>query len=298
MFQDSSLDFKLIQRICLLQQALDQTMDSLEQLRRQVEDHQLLESQLAQTEEYSNVQQKIIAALKHQIAEKTVWQKQVLQSMLAGAQAMIEQQQLELELLRVCILQSQIEVQDYLIRLKNYYQTAPADQLLNQDLELASEVMIVRALTVSLSSQLQSAQQHIHTLDAALTRHQVYFARMQQQSASDAVCLSPSAISPQPSALESDLDPERDPLALVIQIQVLQGKISTITQELQEQFQQQTHLKYRCQQLAAERDYYKHQVQQLKQANTELEEQILQQAHQVTEYEAAIHYWKRQANDA
>jgi hypothetical protein len=36
MFQETSLDFKLVQRICLLQQALDQAMDSLDDLQKRV----------------------------------------------------------------------------------------------------------------------------------------------------------------------------------------------------------------------------------------------------------------------
>ena len=37
MLQETTLDFKLVQRICLLQQALDQAMDSLADLQKRVE---------------------------------------------------------------------------------------------------------------------------------------------------------------------------------------------------------------------------------------------------------------------
>ena len=46
---------------------------------------------------------------------------------------------------------------------------------------MTSEIMLARNLTVSLCSQLQSARQHIHELDRALTRQQVTFARIQAQ---------------------------------------------------------------------------------------------------------------------
>jgi hypothetical protein len=125
MFQDTSLDFKLVQRICLLQQALDQAMESMADLQRRVEEHQMLESHLAQTEEYSNVQQKIILNLQQQLSAKTRWQQQMLEKVLAHIELLIHSQQLELERLRIRIQQSKAEVQTYLVRLKEYFQGDP-----------------------------------------------------------------------------------------------------------------------------------------------------------------------------
>lgn len=288
---DGSLEFKLAQRICLLQQALDQALDSLDELRSRVENHQLLESQLAQTEEYANAQQKIIANLKQQLGEKSEWQNHILQKLLAGVQHMINQQQLELERLRVRIHQSQSEVQDYLVRIKNYYQSAPAERLFEQDLELTSEVMVVRSLTVSLSSQLQAAQQHIRELDTTLTRHQVNFARILAYQESVIRQAAPLAL----PAAETDAW-EEDPVALMQIIKAQQQKLGELDRELSDQFRQQTQLRYRCQELAAERDHYKRLVVTLQQENEELREQVLSQASQADEYEAAIHYWKRHSN--
>ncbi|MBD0334959.1 MAG: hypothetical protein ICV62_05685 [Cyanobacteria bacterium Co-bin13] len=287
--QDGSLDFKLVQRVCLLQQALDQALDTLDELRLRVENHQLLESQLAQTEEYSNAQQKIITHLKEQLDEKSEWQNHILQKLLLGVQHMIDQQQLELERLRIRIQQSQSEVQEYLLRIKNYYQSAPADRLFEQDLELTSEVMVVRALTVSLSSQLQAAQQHIRELDTTLTQHQVNFARLLAYQESIARQFTdPIALPP----VESE-DWEEDPTALMQIVRAQQQKLEALDDELAEQFRQQNRLKYRCQELAAERDHYKRQIFALQQENEDLREQVLSQASQANEYEAAIHYWRQ-----
>ncbi|MBD2257456.1 hypothetical protein [Pseudanabaena sp. FACHB-2040] len=287
--QDGSLDFKLVQRICLLQQALDQALDTLDELKLRVENHKLLESQLAQTEEYSNAQQKIIANLKEQLNEKSEWQNHILQKLLLGVQHIINQQQLELERLRVRIQQSQTEVQDYLLRIKNYYQSAPAERLFEQDLELISEVMVVRALTVSLSSQLHVAQQHIRELDTTLTRHQVNFARLLAYQESIARQLTdPIALPP----VESE-DWEEDPIALTQVIKAQQQKLEERDHELVEQFHQQNQLKHRCQELAAERDHCKRQLLALQQENENLREQVLSQSSQANEYEAAIHYWQQ-----
>lgn len=291
MFQDGSLDFKLVQRVCLLQQALDQALNTLDELKQRVENHELLESQLVKTEEYANVQQKIISNLKHQLDQKNEWQTQVLRNLLAGVQTMIEQQQLELERLRVRIRQSQSEVQDYLVRMKNHYQTQ-SEQPFTQELELTSEVMVVRSLIVGLSSQLQTAQQHIHELDTTLTRHQVNFARMQADQEE------PDVDQPLPPFLSDSLeDWADDPIALLQIIKAQQQKLQELDGELSEQFRQQTHLKYRCQELAAERDHFKRQTESLQQENEALREQILSQASQADEYEAAIHYWRRHANN-
>ncbi|MFM7326858.1 MAG: hypothetical protein ACKO4L_18415, partial [Nodosilinea sp.] len=136
------MDFKLVQRVCLLQQALDQATKSLEELQQQVANHQVLQFHLAQTEEYSNVQQKIIVNLKEQLTAKHQWQQRLLGTLLTDLRQLIDTQQLELERLRLRIHQSHAEVQDYLIRLKNSYQSSSLYPELLQPHDLNSEVMI------------------------------------------------------------------------------------------------------------------------------------------------------------
>jgi chromosome segregation ATPase len=307
MFQETSLDFKLVQRICLLQQALDQAMDSLDDLQKRVADHQMLESQLAQTEEFSNVQQKIIVNLQQQLAAKTQWQHEVLAQLLVGVRRLINDQQLELERLRARVQQSQTEVQDYLVRLKNNYQQLPLYHQAESDIELTTEVMVVRALIVSLSSQLQAAQQHIRQLDRTLTRHQVSFAQMQAQvktinaMADEPAIAADDGIAPERSYPEdhfngngldahgdyaSGVAPDQrdllatadDPVALRVMMESQQRKISELSGELQQQLQQQTRIKYRCQELAAERDGLKQREAELSLENELLKQRLHQQA--------------------
>lgn len=57
-------------RIHQLEQALDQALSYVEDLRQQVQDQQRLEEQLATTEEYANVQQQAIVRLKQRLAEQ------------------------------------------------------------------------------------------------------------------------------------------------------------------------------------------------------------------------------------
>ena len=272
MFQESSLDFKLVQRVCLLQQALDQAKNSLEDMQEQVANHDMLQAHLVQTEEYANVQQKIILNLQQQLEAKDQWQHQVLDQIVVGVQALVADQQLELERLRSRIYQGQSEVQDYLVRLKNYYQNLALGRSATTELDLNSEVMIARSLTVSLSSQLQAAQQHIQHLDTTLTRHQVTLARMQAYVSSgglggplpgETLALAPA---------RPDL--EDDPVALKAIIEAQRQKIAELSSELGQQFHQQTSLKYRCQEIAAERDGLKQRAVALSLENEALQEQI------------------------
>ncbi len=57
-------------RIHQLEQALDQALSYVDDLRQQVQDQQRLEEQLAMTEEYANVQQQAIIRLKQRLAEQ------------------------------------------------------------------------------------------------------------------------------------------------------------------------------------------------------------------------------------
>jgi predicted nucleic acid-binding Zn-ribbon protein len=272
MFQESSLDFKLVQRVCLLQQALDQAKNSLEDMQEQVANHDMLQAHLVQTEEYANVQQKIILNLQQQLEAKDQWKSQVLDQIVVGVKALVADQQLELERLRSRIYQGQSEVQDYLVRLKNYYQNLALGRSATTELDLNSEVMIARSLTVSLSSQLQAAQQHIQHLDTSLTRHQVTLARMQAyvNSGGQGWPLPGKTLALAPATP----DIEDDPVALKAIIEAQRQKIAELSSELGQQFHQQTSLKYRCQEIAAERDGLKQRAVALSLENEALQEQI------------------------
>ena len=290
MLQDSSLDFKLVQRICLLQQALDQATESLEEMQQQVANHQMLQSHLSQTEAFSNVQQKIILNLKQQLADKDDWQRQLLAKVLVDLKYLIDSQQLELERLKVRIHQSYTEVQDYLVRLKGYYQSLSLNQLPLQHLDLNSEVMIVRALTVSLSSQLQAAQEHIQGIDQTLSRYQVTFARLQTHSKTLG-SLETAELDPAKSLLFSsgEENDQEDSVALRAVLATQQQKIAELSTQLEDQFHHQTGLKVRCQELAAERDYFKQRENLLRMENETLRAQL---GNPVQPVRSKIHVWQ------
>lgn len=110
MHQSSSLDFKLVQRVCLLQQALDQALAALQDLRSQVQDKEWIETQLANTEKYANVQQQAIAQLKQHLSQFTEVQHRLLDVTAYRLNTLIDYQQAEFNRLRIQIQQDRKSV--------------------------------------------------------------------------------------------------------------------------------------------------------------------------------------------
>lgn len=63
-------EYDYLKRIGQLERALEQSLEYLYQLRQQLRDQQLLETQLASAEEIANVQQQAITELKQQLAQQ------------------------------------------------------------------------------------------------------------------------------------------------------------------------------------------------------------------------------------
>jgi chromosome segregation ATPase len=270
MIQDGSLDFKLVQRVCLLQQALDQALGSLEELRAQVQDRQWLESQLAQTEKYANVQQKAIAYLKTQLTQASDTQRQLLQAVLTCLEDLINSQQATVTRLQVQIQQGETELQTYLRQVKphrpSFHATAPEPP--NSLLELEMEVMVARSVAVNLSSQLQAVRHSLQTLATTLSYHHTSVAQLTtaiRSMLADLVEPSDSAI-PLLVCHSATLDfPGSELDALRHTLRMQQVQIQELETALRDHLGQQTHLAHRCQSLAAERDHYRRQLEQLQQ---------------------------------
>ncbi|NJP08174.1 MAG: hypothetical protein HC866_00790 [Leptolyngbyaceae cyanobacterium RU_5_1] len=111
--QARSLEHGQRERIHHLEQALDQSLASLEELRLQLVDQQFLETQLASTEEFANIQQRAITQLKQQLAQQqqaldaqqtqSQEQQQSFQELLAIVEDLAQGQQIKLGHLRIQI---------------------------------------------------------------------------------------------------------------------------------------------------------------------------------------------------
>ncbi|MEO0986908.1 MAG: hypothetical protein AAFY20_15335 [Cyanobacteria bacterium J06639_14] len=274
MHQSSSLDFKLVQRVCLLQQALDQALDALQDLRSQVQDKQWIEDQLANTEKYANVQKQAIAHLKQHLGQFTEVQQHLLAVTAYRLNEMIDHQQTEFNRLRLQIQQGQVEIQTYLQYLGSHCQSENRLQGYHTDLE--AEVMIARTMTVSLSRQINLAKQHLDTLTSDLSNHHLSLSQIIKtiQSMMDDLTSfesttgksTPSTVSiTEVQTTEPDYA-DADILQDTLRRQEL--RIQELETMLMQQFEERAQLKQRYQALAVEKDHYKRQLEALQEAQT------------------------------
>ncbi|NJN22598.1 MAG: hypothetical protein HC812_17250 [Leptolyngbya sp. RL_3_1] len=275
--QEESLDFKLVQRVCLLQQALDQALYSLEDLKEQVQNQQWLESQLATTEKYANVQEQAIAYLKSKLTHLNRTQPSLLQHIGDLLDDWVDQQQSTLNRLQFQIQQGETELQSYLQHVRNHCQEGQSQdsQTLSvsagtKTLELESEVMVARSMAVSLGGQLQSARYYIQTLAAMVHHHHADLAHLTGALQTTLSAIHEAAAPNPPDAESSEQNAletlpatvsEDETTCLRQALRVQQVRIYELETALADQFGRQAQLKQRCQTLAAERDYYKRQVQ-------------------------------------
>ncbi|MEL6382131.1 MAG: hypothetical protein AAFQ89_06610 [Cyanobacteria bacterium J06626_18] len=291
MHQSSSLDFKLVQRVCLLQQALDQALAALQDLRSQVQDKEWIETQLANTEKYANVQQQAIAQLKQHLSQFTEVQHRLLDVTAYRLNTLIDYQQAEFNRLRIQIQQGQIELQSYLQYLGGHCSSENTSP--DYYLALEAEVMMARTMAVSLSRQVNTAKQYLDSLASDLSNHHLnlshiiktlqamgadlntFEATADTSSATSAIALNSAtantaALNGRTTAdsecLKADaLNSEAEDVSLLQDSLRRQAqRIQELEALLMEQFGQRTQLKQRCQALAVEKDYYKRELEALK----------------------------------
>jgi DNA repair exonuclease SbcCD ATPase subunit len=283
MQQSHSLDFKLVQRVCLLQQALDQALESLDELTAQVQDKYWIETQLASTEKYANVQQQAINHLKQQLTQFTEIQDHLLGVMGFRLNELIDQQQQGFDQLNLQFQQSHTELQTYLQYLTQQQQTG---SLAAQDTSahyraLEEEVMVARSMAVHLSQYLGLAKQHLGQLNAELANHhlnlgqiiqtiQAMIAELGKFDQHATTRAAPSSTSPpavaqvtearSPVALHTPETPDVATLQATVRRQA--ARIRELHETLAAHVDQETRLRQQCQKVAAERDYYCRQLQQ------------------------------------
>jgi DNA repair exonuclease SbcCD ATPase subunit len=275
--QAQKLDQERCTRIHHLEQALDQAIASMEELRSQVQNQHLLESQLANTENYASVQQQAIVRLKLQLQEQqtaldaqileTQQRDQAIQELLATIETLTQAQQREVERLRSRLVQDQQEVQTHRSRLGKHLQDLQTALELRQHrvAELETETLAARTLSTRLQSQLEGAHQQIKELSARLCQNRSQLLH-----------------------LEAHLEQSHSP--------TLRSNLSATQPSEEGEKQRSQHLAQQAhwhqQELEADRDRLQDRIADLEQQVAEMQEQILQQAQQETEYETAVQYWK------
>jgi len=317
--QVQELDQERIARIRQLEQALDESLTCLDELRSQLKNQEFLEFQLATTEEFSQVQQQAIARFKLQITEQqqtietqlleTQQRDQAIQELMATIETMTQAQQRELERLRLYITQDQVEGQNHRNLLEQQIQDLQTTLETRQHriADLESETLAARTLTTSLREQLVTAQQQIKDLSIRLEQHQADWTQLEAQLAevqserSQVAPVHPGSVKTQtnPSLRQRGLSTVDSGTVLTSLQQDLSRshrRIEALENQLAQQVRLHTRWQQGQQQVEEERDRLQTRITTLEQQATEMQEQILHQAQQATEYETAVQYWRDRYN--
>lgn len=166
-------DAEKVARIYHLEQALDQALVYLEELRLKVQNQDFVEGQLAATEDFASVQQQAIARFKLQIAEQqqaldsqmleTQQRDQAIQELLATIETMTQAQQQEVERLRLRLSQDQLEAKAHRNRMGKQFQELQIALEAQQQRasELEAEILAVRTPVGLPSQQVAEMQEQI-----------------------------------------------------------------------------------------------------------------------------------------
>lgn len=299
-----SLAHEQVERIQHLEQALDQSLESLHELRLQMVDQRLLENQLASTEEIANIQQQAIGHLKRQLAQQqqilesqqnqTQQRDQSLHDLLTSVEAQAQTQQNKLEDLRARIASDRAEVQAHQTQLEHQLTELQTTFDTQQErlMQLEAEVITARTQSSSLDVQLNQSQEQIRNLTQQLLArnaavhqletelHRAHAALQEQQALIDHLH--------QAHATKRTNREQPSEIELV----AAQLKVEELEIQISRQTTAQAMLQHACQELELERDRSQERVAELEQQTTDMQEQILKQVQQASEYEAAVQHWK------
>jgi chromosome segregation ATPase len=302
--QVCSLNDEQLSRIYHLEQALDQALLYLDELRLKVRDQGILETQLATTEEYASIQRQAIAHLKKQLER----QQQAIELYRAG---MGDRDQFFLQLIeRINTL-----ADDHYTRLERLHQRLETDrdetrahyQRLDttikelqtalearqrQILDLEAEALTAHSQVVELEMEISACHQRIREL----------YLRLEERSLPPTeASLTPDETASPPSTdlaaehwLGTPPSPPDDVEGQTAIQKLARSNLQrqTLEQQVEQQARQIAKLQQQCQELEQDRDRQTAALEERDRQNAEMQEQILKQAKQASEYEAAVQHWK------
>jgi chromosome segregation ATPase len=282
-------------RIHHLEQALDQALSCLEEMRLKVQEQGMLESQLAATEKFACVQQQAIARLRLRIKQ----QQQVIDAHL------IEVRDRSRSLMQHTLhpdtrphpslnspgpgafhLDSQVQALQAALTANQHRMT-----------ELEQEAQQAQELASRLQGLLETAQQQVQNLSIALSLNDSRIAELEAQLAdtphpnAEAIALGHT-----PGSTKPRWRAQHNPAIATLghDLAKAQIKVEELEIELARQLRLQSMWQHRCHEVQTEGDRHRHRSNELEQQTLDLQEQVFQQAQQSTEYEAAIQHWKDQ----
>jgi chromosome segregation ATPase len=261
--QARSLSQERLRRIEQLEQVLDQAIAVVSELQSRVQDLDLLETQLAMTEDFANVQQRAIVRLKRQLHEH---------------QAALEAQEAEIQARD----QALAELQHMLDWRERQIKELEAQAGLYQRsiATLEEQVSMSQTESDSISRKLHQCQRQVVDLEAQLAH--AYSTLDNQENLS----LTLSRIQRIATERQTRISTLEKDLAIA------QMKVEELESQQSKQMRLQASLQQTCQELQAERDRQVARISELEQDTDAMQEQIFQQARQASELETAVQYWK------
>ncbi len=300
--QTRSLEQERTVRIHHLEQALDQALACMEELRLRVQDQGLIEAQLAATEKFASVQQQAIARLKLRLKQQQQFMDTQIaearardwatQERLKATEAVVKAQQEELETLRSRLAGNAFDA----LRLDGQGRRlrSSADATQQRMAELEAEAEHAKALTLRLQILLEAAQQRIQELALTLSDYQSRPVASNPQQFHQQLTLD-SVMPAEPPSRSKPLDRRTQAIATLGQdLARAQIKVEELEIELSRQLRTQARWQHSYREMEAECDRHRARIASLEHQGAEMQEQIFQHARQTNEYEAAVQHWKDQ----
>jgi len=271
-----------IERICHLEQALDQSLGSLKEMRLQLINQQFLEEQLAATESIANIQQQAIVQLQSQIIRQQaeldshlthhLEQDPSLQVVLTTMECLVQTQQGELDRLRKQMVRDRGDLQAYHQQLEQ--------QLADAHAKIQRQQHHIAELEAWLSANAIDAELISHPDESAHPQFQTLFCQFQDQQ---------TALNQLETELrQAHLELQEQQL-LIDHLKRLQS-VSLASGHGVPPDLKTAH--FRIEELESLSRHQQARISELEQQTAEIQEQILQQAQQASEYETAIQHWK------
>jgi chromosome segregation ATPase len=270
--QVRTLEHERVNRIYHLEQALDQALTYLDELKQQLQEQDILEAQLAKTEAFASVQKQAIARLKQQLQQlqyalnvrdhvilKIVGLMESAMLLPPNSASLPTVLQEELDSPRQLVLDLGVDGGD----------EGDAEQIIELEMQLASaqqHIQDLSTLVAQLETQLKQANTSLeaqHVLEVTLRQTKALAAERNAAIA----------------ALQKDLA-------------IAQIKVEELETQLAKQLKVQAKWQQNYRELEEDRDRIQTRVSALEKETAEMQEQILQQARQASEYEAAVQHWK------
>lgn len=298
-------DVELLDRINHLEAALEDALLTIDELNNQLNQQQLLEQELVATEQVATMQKEALSHLKEQLAgHQQALEEQLnyshakdqsVQELLLNLETLTQTLQIELEKMRIQMLQNRSLVQNGQKQLEK--QLADKDiEIENQQqrvVELQAQILSVRGLVAGLELQLVEQEQHIEVLYNRLGDRVNVIKQLEAQVKQTQDAL--EGHSHVQGALLETQDIVREQNAT---ISSLYQKIESLENHLTRQTKIQGRLQQACQELTQQCNDYQARNTEIEKEKQSLEKELQAQNEAIKSDENQSKYWQKRYEKA